>query len=295
MKTITSESVRHLVLRAENGELLPDALLGALRDAAVTAGWLRASGVLADVELRAFSAETGGLGPVRRIAGPVQVLAVEGGIGVARGGDVALSMRGVLARETERGLETLAGEIVAARVVALEAFVTALDDAAIGRSLDANAGVWLFEGGGSTGVAAPAPAAARPGAAPPPAGPPPAWAAAVAASQDLPHPAASPSPPRAPAAPSGGGGGGGSSTGAAMPPRPVRPQEVEQDSVFPEAGDEVEHFAFGRCEVLKSDGDRLHLKVGKDGRIREIALEMLRVTPQPGDGPRRRFRLDRRM
>jgi hypothetical protein len=57
----------------------------------------------------------------------------------------------------------------------------------------------------------------------------------------------------------------------------------------------VEHFAFGRCEVLKSDGDRLHLKVGKDSRIREIALEMLRVTPLADDGGQRTFRLDRRL
>ena len=81
-----------------------------------------------------------------------------------------------------------------------------------------------------------------------------------------------------------------------MPPKPVRPQRDDaHDSVFPEAGDEVEHFAFGRCEVLKSDGDRLHLKVGKDGRIREIALEMLRVKALPEEGGKRRFRLDRRM
>jgi hypothetical protein len=58
----------------------------------------------------------------------------------------------------------------------------------------------------------------------------------------------------------------------------------------------VEHFAFGSGEVVKSDGDRLHLRVGKEGRIREIALEMLRVsllddTPEG----KRRFRLERRM
>jgi hypothetical protein len=49
--------------------------------------------------------------------------------------------------------------------------------------------------------------------------------------------------------------------------------------------------------VLKSDGgDRLHLKVGKDGRIREIALEMLKVTPlESADPTRRRFKLDRRI
>ena len=62
------------------------------------------------------------------------------------------------------------------------------------------------------------------------------------------------------------------------PARPVAVSSNDADQVFPEPGDEVQHFAFGKCEVLRSDGDRLHLKVGKDGRIREIALEMLKVT-----------------
>ena len=59
----------------------------------------------------------------------------------------------------------------------------------------------------------------------------------------------------------------------------------------------VQHFAFGNCEVLRSDGDRLHLKVGKDGRIREIALEMLKVTlldEDPNARPRH-FKLDRKL
>ena len=54
---------------------------------------------------------------------------------------------------------------------------------------------------------------------------------------------------------------------------------------MPDAGDTVEHFAFGRCEVVKTDGDRLHVRLGKDGRIKEIALEMLKVSrlePEPG-------------
>ena len=60
----------------------------------------------------------------------------------------------------------------------------------------------------------------------------------------------------------------------------------------------VEHFAFGPCDVLKSDGDRLHLRVHKDGRMREIALEMLRVTPletSGGEGARRSWSLKRKM
>ena len=67
------------------------------------------------------------------------------------------------------------------------------------------------------------------------------------------------------------------------------------DAPVPEAGDVVDHFAFGRCDVVKSDGDRLHLRIHKDGRIREIALEMLRVTPLDADGTGRRFKLERRI
>jgi hypothetical protein len=82
---------------------------------------------------------------------------------------------------------------------------------------------------------------------------------------------------------------------AAIPRRPARPGP-DLDSPFPEPGDVVDHFAFGACDVLRSDGDRLHLRVRKDGRIREIALEMLRVSPLPlGDDGRRRFKLERRI
>jgi len=83
-----------------------------------------------------------------------------------------------------------------------------------------------------------------------------------------------------------------------MPLRPVaRPRPEEEEQVCPDAGDAVEHFAFGRCEVVKSDGDRLHLRLGKDGRIKEIALEMLKVTPLPPveGATGRHFKLDRKL
>ena len=57
-----------------------------------------------------------------------------------------------------------------------------------------------------------------------------------------------------------------------------------------------EHFAFGQCEVLKSDGDRLHLRMPRDGRVKEIALEMLKVTELArADGEPRRFKLERKL
>ena len=77
-----SERSRHLVLRVSAGEILPDALLALLGEEHVTCGWLRASGVLTDVELRAFDAQVGRPGSARRIAGPVQVLALESSIGL---------------------------------------------------------------------------------------------------------------------------------------------------------------------------------------------------------------------
>jgi hypothetical protein len=83
-----------------------------------------------------------------------------------------------------------------------------------------------------------------------------------------------------------------------MPLRPVRPPDrEEEEQIVPEAGDVVEHFAFGRCEVVKTDGDRLHVRLGKDGRIKEIALEMLKVSPLPLEEGQttRHYKLARKM
>ncbi|MDP9152288.1 MAG: hypothetical protein M3O36_20375, partial [Myxococcota bacterium] len=78
--------------------------------------------------------------------------------------------------------------------------------------------------------------------------------------------------------------------------RPARAAGSEADEPMPETGDLVDHFAFGLCQVLKTDGDRIHLRVGKEGRVREIAMEMLRVSrlPDSPDGVHR-FKLERRM
>ena len=276
-----SEKSRHLVLRASAGETIPDALATKLRDEQVACGWLRASGVLVDVELRAFDAELGTLGSTRRIAGPVQVLALEGSIGLVEG-EPSFSLRALLARETDHGLETLAGEIASARVVALEMLVTAFDDLTLERTLDEPAGVWLLGSRSSS-----TPARLRPPAAQPQA-PPAAWTSALEASER----AVEREPPRARATATISS----AATSPPIPQRPARPPVVEEDGPFPEPGDSVEHFAFGRADVVKSDGDRLHVKIHKDGRIKEIALEMLRVSRlDDGEGGKRRFKLERRM
>lgn len=267
MQAHTSERSRHLVLRAEEGDVLPRALLRALEEHGIGCGWLRGGGVLEDVELRTY----GERARTRHLRGPLQVVSLEGSIGLLAGRPSA-GLRAVLVYETDRGVETVAGEIANARIVSLEVIVTAFDDLKLTRELDEASGTWMI----AKQAAAPAPARAPARAEtkePEAAEPAPVveaatgWGAAIAASEakEL----------EAPVTPARGG--------------------LSTGDIFarPRAGDFVEHFAFGRCEVLKADGDRIKIKVPKDGRIREISLAALRITPIEGHGPRRSFRLSR--
>jgi hypothetical protein len=60
-----------------------------------------------------------------------------------------------------------------------------------------------------------------------------------------------------------------------IPPKIGRPS-TEPD-IYPEENDVVTHFAFGRCVVLVSDGERLRVQQDRDGRVREVALSMLKI------------------
>jgi hypothetical protein len=74
-------------------------------------------------------------------------------------------------------------------------------------------------------------------------------------------------------------------------------QVADDDDVpSPEAGDLVDHFAFGLCEVVTSDGDRLRLRDAKQpgGRIREVSMSMLNVLEPTQSEGKRLFRLARR-
>jgi len=64
---------------------------------------------------------------------------------------------------------------------------------------------------------------------------------------------------------------------------------------LPERADLVDHFAFGLCEVLKVEGDRLVLRdLRGQRRVREIASEKLSISgPVEHDG-KRLFKLSRR-
>jgi len=75
----------------------------------------------------------------------------------------------------------------------------------------------------------------------------------------------------------------------------ARAEEDELEESAPEVGDLVEHFAFGRCEVLTAEGDRLRIRdVKSPGRVREVALAMLSVVGPTEFEGKRLFRLVRR-
>jgi hypothetical protein len=57
----------------------------------------------------------------------------------------------------------------------------------------------------------------------------------------------------------------------------------------------VRHFAFGLCEVLQETGDRLKLRdVHGQGRIREIAVDMLEISLAGEQNGKRVFKLSRK-
>ena len=277
----TSQSQHAVFFRLNSGDALPDALVARLREAGIATGTLRAHGVLEHVELRTFQAQTRAFGSTRSISGAVHAITIDGTIGLSEGTPQVV-LRAILSRETDAGVETLSGVIASARVVALEVIATSAQDLALPLVHDGRAGLPMLADGNASSTSAPvSPSPRDESPRPAPAAPAGGWADAVATSNAQ--------PPLRPL--------GSQNLPAKPPPRAVASTAYEGDQVFPEPGDLVQHFAFGTCEVVRSDGDRLHLKVGKDGRIREIALEMLKVTLLGEDANvrPRHFKLDRKI
>ena len=79
---------------------------------------------------------------------------------------------------------------------------------------------------------------------------------------------------------------------------PARPAKPQEDSVetYPDVNDLVNHFHFGECEVMGSDGERIKLRQIKDGRMREVALAMLKIEGPSTDAAtgKRLFKLSRK-
>jgi predicted DNA-binding protein with PD1-like motif len=267
MNVRESRRTRHLVIRLDRGDELPAALVRALDEAEARSAFVTGVGSFEAADLAVYDQAARAWGKARRLEGGVEALSIDGNVALLDGA-TTVRLSATVARETELGREVAGGQLVWARAFAVELCVTVLDDVTLTRMADERTGLPVL----SARPAAGAPAeAARP-------------LAAVAA---IPLPAAPPPPPPPPPPPAA------NHDGPALPQKPMRPRdEIE---AYPEVGDRVAHFHFGECTVVGSDGDRIRLQQDKDGRVREVALTMLRIEA-PTDLPegKRHFTLGRK-
>jgi predicted DNA-binding protein with PD1-like motif len=240
MHIIEPRRARKVLVRLDRGDELPGALLRALDQLEVKAGWVTAVGSVEAAEL--FVGEA-----ARSVAVPAEVVSLAGSLAQEEGESV-LRVSCVLAADSAFGPALAAGRLVWARADTLDVCIDAFEDVALARAPDPR-----------TGARALTPTA--PGVLD---------AARLEAKADP-----SPSDPQRAEPPRR------ADPGAPVPAKIAR--RVDEPDLYPEPGDQVVHFHFGECEVILSDGDRIRLRQLKDGRVREVALSMLRIDPPAVD------------
>ena len=292
--------------------LFPDSIDLALAEHALQSGWVSGIAILEDVELRVFDPIAGRPGATRKIAGRVEAVSLMGPIVPGTGGKgAACQLRAVLSRQTDTGIETFAGQLVAALVLSFDGVAQSSESAGATAHAASASHVAPPQAPAAPAPSAPAhtahtapvaPVAPAPPAAAP-SQPKASWGEAItthtenaeraAREEEAAERAAREERQRAaranaPSSPS-------VTDAAPMPRPPARPAASQVEEVYPDAGDLADHFAFGRCEVVTSDGDRLMLRIPRDGRIKEIALEMLKVSRREDENGKRVYKLDRKM
>ena len=268
MKSKRIESLDHRLVLLEKGDRWPEALVEAIEKAALTSGTFRGSAVLRDVDVRTFDTTVAQREGGRTLEGPVEAITLEGAFGLTRG-SLAVTTRAVLALRDTFGERIGAGAIEAARIDGGEVLVSGFAGTDLVRTMRSDAGVWLFqleaEVAGDRRTA-PREEETRQPARGPAANPSPAasaWAALADASDAASVPTAAAARP-----------------GVAKTMQPARitaPTSGDDDPIV-EQGAVLEHFTFGEGDVLKSDGERVHVRFERDGRIREFSLSVMRVT-----------------
>lgn len=257
-----------LVLSASPGEEIVSAAAEALAKANVSFAWIVARGTLREAMVAQGPGESA---PIRVLTGPLEITSASGSY---RAGDASIDLTAVV---TGAAVETTGGRfaMAVAEDVELICFVaspTASKPASARAPVVAEAAV--------TSPQTPSPAPSTPSAGMP---------IALGPSSLPSVPTDAPSDPGFPALAS-------TPVASTIPQKLARRVEVEAtNTIEPEAGDTVTHFAFGECDVETSDGDRIRLRQRKDDRVREVSLEMLRIeAPTVGADGKRHFKLSRK-
>jgi predicted DNA-binding protein with PD1-like motif len=258
MLLVEARRTRNLIVRLDRGEELAQVLQRTLDQAEARAAWITGVGSVEAAELAVFD-QTRRDNRTRRVDTPCEVVSLTGNISLLEGTSF-LRLSATLARETDAGLQVLAGQLLWARAFALELHVVAFDDVSLARLPDDRTGLALLGMRGGPALDPSASLARGPDVTPRP--------------SPVQQPGIVDSPP--------------------VMARPMRHQ-AEQHEAYPETGDRVNHFHFGVCVVIGSDGDKIRLRQERDGRVREVALTMLRIdAPTTGDDGTRLFELRRK-
>ncbi len=263
MQVVASQPSSVVEVSLEPGDELVESIKRALADGGYDNAFVVGSGEIEDAEVLSLSA-SGGARIHRKLAGACDLIALSGNFGEA-----GLELRASLSRETESGASTVGGLLIKATVVSVElrALVRAPQaGAALRRSVPS--------------AAAPAPPSVPAAPAPPRAEP-----SAPTIPILAPTPVREVEAPRPPSP----------STPSSGVPLPPKLRRVESAEIYPEERDVVTHFAFGRCVVTFSDGERIRLQQEPEGRVREVALSMLRIeTPTILEDGRKHWELSRK-
>jgi predicted DNA-binding protein with PD1-like motif len=272
VKTKRIDAVDHRLVLLEKGDRWPDALLEAIEKAGLSSGTFRGSAVLRDVEVRTFDSTAGQREGARHLEGPLEAVVIDGAFGLTRG-SIAVTARTVLALRDSFGERITSGSVESARLDGGEVLVSGFPGTDLVRTMRGVAGVWLFQLEAES-IASPAQARERvrddeAAKAPKRSSTMPAVAGAWASLADASDAMVS-EPVREVRA---------AVTRAVQPPRaPHIVSDADDGNPSVEQGAVVEHFAFGEGDVLKSDGERIHARFERDGRIREVSLNVTKVT-----------------
>lgn len=259
MKAQAPKEQRTLVVAFETGDIFPDSVRGVLDSACVASGVWRGSAEVRDVDATLFGVDH----TVRTIhlPGPIELVRFEGHVAMDAGRPRA-TLRALANHPSPFGDKLVAMHVSRCTFVRGNAVVTAWDDTALAHPSDPERSHYFEIASGDESLA-----------------------------QTAAHRAAPPVAARAPSPLD-------SSPAMDHPIKPPAKRRSDHPDVFadfePEPGDTAEHFAFGRCEVVRFDGDRLHIRTEREGKVLEIAVSVLNVIPVQTDTRPRHFRLERK-
>lgn len=266
-------SVLRVVL--EPGDELVDALKRALQphpSAFVVAG----AGEVEDAELLVL--QISGRGRThQKLSGAADLVSL-----TAIAGEQGLEVRATLASQSEAGSQVIGGLLVRATVVSADFRAVIRETSTTKTAGPVTAATREPVTSSPVASAPPAPSVTPTPATPPPSPPSsPSVSPQPSPREAVPSPGAT-SEPRTVSTPGG-------------PPLPPKLRRTEHLELFPEENDVVTHFAFGRCVVIFSDGERIRFQQERDGRVREVALSMLRIDePTVGEDGKRHWELRRK-